>query len=218
MGVFGGIVLAVTGVAPNVAIQGKQGLQGGWAIDDQGHVNFVHSVTQQPPLMQQAGAGAVRLNFRLGACFSDWISVGCATADQPRTALGLYDQVLHMAQQHGLKVIGLISNESWHGSQAEWTVNNAENAGGSGDNAYVRDFATNAAGVPGPTLCRQNRDLGNLERAQRLVGESQPRCLQRQQFHLSVELCLAAQALLFGDQDVSSWQFLGSGKRWPLRT
>jgi hypothetical protein len=87
------------------------------------------------------------LNFRLGACSSDWISLVCATADQLRTALGVYDQVVDVAQQHGLKIIGLISNEAWHGSQAQWTVNNAESAGGSGDNAYVRAFATNAAGV-----------------------------------------------------------------------
>jgi len=126
---------------------GNQGLQGGWAIDNQGHVNFVHSLTQQLPLIEEAGAGAVRVNFRLGECFSNWTAVGCANADEPRTALGLYDQVVNAALQRNLKVVGLISNESWHGTQAEWTASNAENAGGSGDNAYIRSFATNAAGV-----------------------------------------------------------------------
>src|SRR4051794_18354402 len=147
VGAFVATVLSMAAASPGVAIQGKQGLQGGWAIDDLGRVNFVHSVSQQLPLMQQAGAGVVRLNFRLGACFSDWTSIGCATADQPRTALGLYDQVVDMATQRNLKVIGLISNESWHGTQAQWTANNSENAGGSGDNAYLRAFATTAAGV-----------------------------------------------------------------------
>jgi hypothetical protein len=147
VGLLSAVVLVLAGATPGAAIQGKQGLQGGWAIDDLGHVNFVHSLSQQLPLMQQAGAGVVRVNFRLGACFSNWTSIGCATADQPGTALGVYDQVVDQAIQHNLSVIGLISSESWHGTQAQWTANNAENAGGSGDNAYVGDFATSAAGV-----------------------------------------------------------------------
>jgi hypothetical protein len=66
------VALAVTVVslasAPvSSAAQGHQGLQGGWAVDDSGHVNFVHSVMSELPLIQQAGAGAVRVNFRLGA-------------------------------------------------------------------------------------------------------------------------------------------------------
>src|SRR5262249_19355893 len=47
-----------------------------------------------------------------------------------------------------LKVVGLISNEAWHGDQAQWTFNNAElNTNGTGDNTYIQNFATNAAGV-----------------------------------------------------------------------
>jgi hypothetical protein len=65
---------------PTSAAQGNQGLQGGWAIADSGHVNFVHSLVSEMPYMQQAGAGVLRINFRLGACFSDWTSTGCATA------------------------------------------------------------------------------------------------------------------------------------------
>jgi hypothetical protein len=145
--VLGATVLVTAGATPGAANLGNQGLQGGWAIDNQGHVNFVHSLTQQLPLIEEAGAGAVRVNFRLGECFSNWTAVGCANADEPRTALGLYDQVVNAALQRNLKVVGLISNESWHGTQAEWTASNAENAGGSGDNAYIRSFATNAAGV-----------------------------------------------------------------------
>src|SRR4051794_14324769 len=58
--------------APVLAqVQGDQGLQGGWAIGDDGSVGFTHSVSEQAPIMRQAGAGWVRINFRLGACYQD---------------------------------------------------------------------------------------------------------------------------------------------------
>ena len=40
--------------------------------------------------IQSAGAGWVRINFRLGACFADWVSVGCngKTALEHRSAVG----------------------------------------------------------------------------------------------------------------------------------
>ena len=140
-------VVGAAGVVPSVAAQGNQGLQAGWAIDDYGHVNFEHSVVSELPFMQQAGAGVVRINFRLGACFKDWTSAGCSTADGPN-ALAVYDQVVNTAMTtYHLKVVGLISNESWNGSQADWTAKNAENNHGSGDNAYGQAFARNAAGV-----------------------------------------------------------------------
>jgi hypothetical protein len=146
------VALAVTAVslasAPaSSAAQGHQGLQGGWAVDDSGHVNFVHSVMSELPLMQQAGAGAVRVNFRLGACFSTWTATPCSTADAP-TALTTYDQVVNTAMNtYHLQVIGLLSNESWNGTQSQWTQHNAENAGGTGDNQYIQAFAKDAAGV-----------------------------------------------------------------------
>jgi hypothetical protein len=141
------VILVCTWVLPASAAQGKQGLQGGWAIDDAGHVNFLHSVRSELPLMQQAGAGVVRLNLRLGACFKDWKTAGCATADAA-SALSIYDLVVNEAiNTYHLKVVGLISNESWPGGAAQWTTNNAEVAWGTGDNAYIRAFATGAAGV-----------------------------------------------------------------------
>jgi hypothetical protein len=141
------ILLVCTWIVPASAAQGKQGLQGGWAIDDTGHVNFPHSVRSELPLMQQAGAGVVRLNLRLGACFKDWKSAGCATADGA-SALGVYDIVVNEAiNTYHLKVVGLISNESWPGGAAQWTTNNAEVAWGTGDNAFIRAFSTGAAGV-----------------------------------------------------------------------
>jgi hypothetical protein len=126
------------------AAQGNQGLQGGWAIDDSGQVAFVHSVSTQYPLLQEAGAGWVRVNFRLGACFSNWTSIGC----NGKTAVQVYDEVVANAVRRNLRVLGLVSNESRHGDQSGWTANNAENVRkGTGDNAYVQGFAQNAAGV-----------------------------------------------------------------------
>ena len=140
-------IIALT-LAPASAAQGHQGLQGGWAIDDSGRVNFLHSVTSELPYMAQAGAGAIRINFRLGACFSTWTAPGCATADGPN-ALAVYDTVVNtaMGAPYNLQVIGLLSNESWNGTPDQWTANNAENTPRSGDNTYIQNFATNAAGV-----------------------------------------------------------------------
>ena len=123
--------------------QGDQGLQGGWAVDDSGNAVFYHSVADQLPLMRQAGAGWVRINFRLGACYPNWTSAGC----NGRTALQAYDEVVGRAQAQNLQILGLLSNESWRGDQDRWLANNAEVAGGNGDNPYVRAFASNAASV-----------------------------------------------------------------------
>jgi hypothetical protein len=123
--------------------QGNQGLQGGWAVDDKGNVSFTHSLSSQYASMQQAGAGWVRINFRLGACFTDWTSLGC----NGKTALATYDQVVHSALESKLQVLGLLSNESWQGKQADWTANNAENTPGIGNNPYIDDFGQKAAAV-----------------------------------------------------------------------
>ena len=129
--------------APALAA-GSQGLQGGWPIDDTGNVDFYHSVYSELPIIQQANAGWVRVNFRLGGCFSDWTSVGC----NGKTAAATYDTFVDEARKRGLNVLGLVSNESWSGDQTAWTANNAEWVkGGNGRNAYVDAFATNVAGV-----------------------------------------------------------------------
>jgi len=138
-----------TPVTPaDAAGPGRHGLQGGWAVDDVGHVNFVHSLSQQFGFMQQAGAGWVRINFRLGKCFADWTSPSslCPDADAS-TALGVYDDVIDKAHASNLRVLGLLSNESMRGDQAEWTANNAERLGGDGDNAYARRFGRDVAGA-----------------------------------------------------------------------
>src|SRR6185437_12738881 len=96
------------------------------------------------PSMALAGAGWVRINFRLGACFSNWTTVGC----NGQTALQSYDQVVASAQTQHLQILGLMSNESWQGDQSQWVANNAEKVpNGTGDNPYVQGFAQNAAGV-----------------------------------------------------------------------
>ena len=143
------LVAMLPSPAPSAAAgQGRHGLQGGWAVDDIGHVNFVHSLSLQFGFIQQAGAGWVRINFRLGKCFADWTSPSeiCPDADA-ETALGIYDDVVNKAHASNLQVLGLLSNESMKGDQTEWLAGNAERQGGNGDNAYARRFARDVAGV-----------------------------------------------------------------------
>jgi hypothetical protein len=127
---------------------GAQGLQGAWAVNDQGKIGFEHSLSSQFDVMQQAGAGWVRINFRLGACFKDWTTrTRCQGADG-RTALEVYDRIVQAARERGLRIVGLLSNEAWPGGQAQWTANSAETTRrGTGDNAYVQDFAQKAVRV-----------------------------------------------------------------------
>ena len=130
---------------------GDQGLTGGQAISNTGQVGFANSIVNQYPIMQEAGAGWVRIEFRLGDCFSNWTTASTLSACQAqvgsKTALDLYDEVVSSAQSHNLRVLALVDYESWKGVQSDWTASNAENTGGSGDNAYIRSFANNAAGV-----------------------------------------------------------------------
>lgn len=121
----------------------NQGLQAGWAVDDKGNVNFTSSFTLQNRFMHEAEASWIRLNFRLGACFKDWVSRGC----NGRTALETYDEVVDIAQDHGFQVLGLVGHEAWHGSQDDWNARNAEHAGGDGDNRYLQEFGYHAATV-----------------------------------------------------------------------
>src|SRR5579864_1335862 len=130
------------------ARQANQGLQGGWAVNDSGQIQFTHSLSSEYPFMQQAGAGWVRINFRLGACFSDWTTptANCQTTAYAPTATAIYDTIVSTALNDHLQVLGLLSNESWPGSQTEWTANNAENTSGDGSNSYISSFASSAAG------------------------------------------------------------------------
>ncbi len=122
---------------------GNQGLVGGWMINDSGDVRFPHSTASQLPLMQEAGAGWIRIGFRLGSCYRDWTSPGCNGV----TALQQYDQVITDALSRGLKILGLINNESWPGGQTVWTANNAETTNGNGDNPYLQALSLNVGVV-----------------------------------------------------------------------
>jgi len=133
---------------PGQTAPGNQGLQGGWAINDQGKITFDGSLSGHLDTMRDAGAGHVRINFRLGGCFQDWTSRGCSTADAP-TARAVYDQIVTMATSapYNLRVTGLLSNESWRGGQNQWIQGSSEATGGNGDNRYIQDFSVVAASL-----------------------------------------------------------------------
>ena len=148
-------------LSPPVSAQGSnQGLMSGWVVDEAGRTDFEGSKVAQFRAMREAGAGWVRIEFRLGQCFSDWTSPGCATA-QGENALAVYDQVISEARAQGLQVLGLIDYASMVGTQDQWTVNAAElnpterygtcrNAAGrysGGCNGYFEAFAQNVATV-----------------------------------------------------------------------
>jgi len=117
-----------------------RGLQDGWAIDNSCGVLFTPEVAS---VIADSGAAWLRINFRLGGSQSWTETVTCNGV----SALDLYDTVVNNARAEGLQVLGLLSNESWPGSQAEWQANSAEWAEGSGDNGYLVAFSKNAAAV-----------------------------------------------------------------------
>ena len=130
------------------AAQYQQGLQDGWAFDNSGNTAGPDLLLAQFGFMQQAGAGWVRIHFRLGDCFSAWDTPGCRS--DGKTARDLYDEVVNAALKHNLKVLGLLTHESWRGAgghQADWNANNVENGGVDGNNIYIQDFANRAAGL-----------------------------------------------------------------------
>lgn len=130
-------------LAPVQAFESKPGIQGGTALNDDGNVDFPNSLRSNLPLIQESGAGWVRIHFRLGSHYQDW-----TTKDSRGiSAIEYYDVLIQESRAHGLKVLGLISNESWPGTQAAWTANNAEYDGGNGDNAYLQAFSKRAAAV-----------------------------------------------------------------------
>ena len=68
---------ALPGIARAGAVQGSPGLQDGWAVGDQGQTTGGQLLSDELGYMQQAGAGRVRVNLRLGQCFTNWTSTGC---------------------------------------------------------------------------------------------------------------------------------------------
>src|SRR3954462_12834394 len=84
---------------------GPHGTQGGWAINDSGNILLTDAVADR---MAQSGAGWVRLNFRLGPYASD-----------TSTFYSKYDTIVNRLRSRGLQIVGLMSNESWRGSQTD---------------------------------------------------------------------------------------------------
>jgi hypothetical protein len=118
----------------------RQGLQPGAPMGDKGEFYFTRDVAAK---IAESGAAWVRLNFRLGPNFKDWTETetfGCS-------ALSRYDAIVDSALEHNLKVLGLLCNEAWHATNqpGDWRAASAEVGRGTGDNAYIRDFAANAA-------------------------------------------------------------------------
>jgi hypothetical protein len=125
-------------------VQFDQGLQDGWSFDNDGNTMGFDLLSEQFGLMQRAGAGWVRIHFRLGECYSAWTEPGCRADGQ--TALELYDEVVDRALGHGLKLLGLLTHESWRGEyHGAWNENNVENGGTDGNNRYIVQFANSAA-------------------------------------------------------------------------
>src|SRR5688500_13351109 len=105
---------------------GPHGTQPGWAIDDSGNILITDAIADR---LAQSGAGWVRLNFRLGPHSSDTPAF-----------YATYDTIVSRLRSRGLQIIGLMCNESWPGSQADWQANNWENTGGDGYNTYIDQF------------------------------------------------------------------------------
>jgi hypothetical protein len=120
-------------------MDGGFGLEFGQVIDDHGQLRFNDELADR---MVQAGATWVHVNFRLGG-FQDWTE----TETFGYSALSLYDEVVAIAQRHGLRVVGLLSNEAWRGGLDDWQAGSAEEHGGTGENTYLQEFVQHAAVV-----------------------------------------------------------------------
>ena len=130
------------GKSPPRPKPGPQGLQPGAPMGDNGEIFFTNAVAAK---IAEAGAGWVRLNFRLGPNFSDWTD----TTNLSFSALSRYDTIIDNALNNDLQVLGLLSNEAWNTPNVpdDWQANNAEVAGGNGDNTFIQNFDTQAARV-----------------------------------------------------------------------
>ena len=80
------VSIALLNPTPGLAAvsSGTQGLQGGWTVGDAGTLSFPHSLSGQLPIMRAAGAGWVRINFRLGCLLPNLDHPGGAGGRTPR--------------------------------------------------------------------------------------------------------------------------------------
>jgi len=121
-------VLLILVISSTRALQasGPHGTQAGWPIDNSGNILITDAVADR---MAQSGAGWIRLHFRLGPYSSDTAAFYSA-----------YDTIVNRLRSRGLQIVGLMSNESWPGSQTDWQANNWENTGNDGYNGYIDAF------------------------------------------------------------------------------
>src|SRR5947208_1701083 len=124
------LCLTLIGIASllhfDVHASGPHGTQAGWAIDDSGNVLITDAVADR---MAQSGAGWIRLHFRRGPYNGDTSQFYVK-----------YDEIVNRLRARGLQIVGLITYESWPGTQADWCANNWENTGGDGYNAFIDQF------------------------------------------------------------------------------
>jgi len=127
---------------PAGATTAHKALQAGAPMGDNGEIFFTSQVAAK---IAESGASWVRINFRLGPRFKDWTE----TTTFGFSALSRYDIIIDNALSNNLKVLGLLSNEAWNTSNlpGDWQANNAEVAGGNGDNTFIQNFDTQAARV-----------------------------------------------------------------------
>lgn len=120
--------LAVTWgcVAPTAQASEFYGLNAGAPVWN----GAIQLTPQEATQIASTGTGAIRVNFRLDAGAAQWNS----------TQLGYYDQIIANARNAGLKVLGLMSNETVAGGQFAWN----DDPDGDGVNGYVTDFASTA--------------------------------------------------------------------------
>jgi hypothetical protein len=76
----------------------------------------------------------VRLHFRLNAKHRGW--------EEP--LLAAYGEAVKSLRAERLSILGLLTYESYPGSQADWIENSRERDGGSGDNPYIRSLMESA--------------------------------------------------------------------------
>lgn len=113
--------------AANSYAAGPMGIQYGAPIEHKTkEVKLTDAVADQ---LAQSGAGWVRVNFIVSPFGSD--------NDE---FYAKYDGIIDRLRSRGLQVVGLMSNESWPGSQQEWIANNAEKSNGDGYNSYIDKY------------------------------------------------------------------------------
>lgn len=104
---------------------GLKSIQYGQPIADDGSIKLTDAVVDA---IVETGAKEVRLNFRVG-------NYGKDTAEW----YAVYDVIIQKLLDRGLTIIGCINYETLHtpNGQQDWCVNNVENGGTDGSNAYM---------------------------------------------------------------------------------